>query len=94
MVMTFKMAEKTLKAKKMKDNAVSLTCGKCGRAYWATTAYGNMVKTHPEENTCGGCDGSHNDHDYPAEVENEDEERRHGISGDDIDEAEYKWGDR
>lgn len=94
MVMSFKMAEKALKAKKMKDNTVSLVCGKCGRAYWATEAYGNMVKSHPEENVCGYCSGEHDDHDYPAEVEDEDEERRHGISGDDIDKAEYQHGDR
>ena len=94
--MTLKKAERLLRAKKSprKENTVSLTCVKCNRPYWATEAFGVMVKAGRLESICGQCDGSHDDHDYPAEVENEDEEIKHGISGDDIDKAEYQHGDR
>ena len=60
--MTLRMAEKLMKAKRVKkENTVKATCVACGRSYWATEAFEAMVKAGRLESLCGYCDGSHDD---------------------------------
>lgn len=57
---------------------ITARCICCGRKFNTSEAFVRMVIEGKAESLCPECDGD-SDHEYPPEIENEDEERRHGI---------------
>lgn len=79
------------------DKPITATCSCCMRKFHTTEAYKQQVQEGKIVSLCNECerDVDIDDHDYPPEIEDADEERRHGIGkDDDVDNAEYRYGDR
>jgi hypothetical protein len=60
---------------------ITATCACCMRKFHTTEVYKQQVISGRIVSLCNECEGDVDidDHDYPPEIENEDEERRHSI---------------
>lgn len=59
---------------KVRGGLISIKCGVCGRKYAVSNSLFRAINKGRAENVCGYCSSEHDDHDYPAERENESEE--------------------
>ena len=55
------------------------TCVSCNRKFETTELMAALVRAGKIESLCAACDGDTDDHAYPPEQEDRDEEKRHGL---------------